>query len=239
MITVPTGGALAPFARVPVRGRVELPLPADPRGAVATAAAVLTAAAVTGGTVLMRNWDDVPAADGRRLRELLAGAGVYVVRSRVGLTATTRATGGEVEALDITLEQFDPLLPFAAVLALRGRGDSRLRGLDSAAGTDLAERLTAFGAEAHSSAGVLTIRPGVPDPAAAPWAEGADLSSSLAGLVLGLLVRGTVITGTDGIDSAAPGFLRSWYALVEADEYLLPGSDLLPHDYLGPRVESH
>lgn len=221
----------APFAEAPVRGRVRLPVSPDGRIRIESAAAVLTAAAVTGGTVLVRNWDDMADPDARQVQALVAETGAYVVRSRAGLTVTTRATGGELAALDAALNPRDPLCPFAVVLALRGDGDSRLRGLDPVRARDLVDRMTGFGIAADLSDGVVTVGPGVPAAAGARWPAGSGLSTGLAGLTLGLIVRGTVIEGCDGLDRAVPGFLDVWRALITADEYLLPGSDLLPGDY--------
>lgn len=170
------------------------------------------------------------------MQALLAEAGSYVVQSRVvqsrvGLTVTTRATGGELVALDTTLNARDPLGPFATVLALRGGGASRFRGLGADPARDLVDRTSGFGVAADLSDGVVTIRPGVPATAGSIWPGGPDLPTGLAGLVLGLIVRGTVIEGWDTIEAAVPGFLDMWSELLDADEYLLPGSDLLPADY--------
>src|SRR5690606_14585522 len=119
-----------------------------------------------------------------------------------------------------------------AVLALRGPGESRIGGLDPAVAHDLAARLTDVGVAVHLSDDSVTIRPGVPAAAGALWPAAPDLSTELAGLVLGLIVPGTVVAGTDRIDAAVPGFLDTWRELLAADEYLLPGSALLPGDYL-------
>jgi len=54
---------------------------------------------------------------------------------------------------------------------------------------------------------------------------------ALTALLVALLQPGVQVVDTTPLD-VFPGFLDRWTTLLEADEYLLPGSALLPSDYV-------
>lgn len=214
----------------PVRGRVRLPPEVTPLFPAALAAATFAAAAVvTGGTVLVR---DLPAGDdplSAAARTVFDRAGGYVVRSADGLTVTTRSTSGELAPLDVDLTSAAALVPLVAGVAAVAGGRSVLRGVDVAAVAPLVGDLRAVGVAASVADGSLLVetaalRPGV-------WI-GDDPALAAAGLVLGLVVDGLEVTGMRELRRVLPGVEREWLRLLVADEYLIPGSAKLPHDYL-------
>lgn len=220
-----------PAADRPVRGRVRVTTTDDPSYPPAFAGAVFaTAAVITGGTVLVRNWptgDEVPAAAARRL---FAATGSYVVRSADGLTVTSRATSGELRAIDVDLSAAPSLVPLAAVLAAAADGRSSLRGVAGRTAAALISNLRAVGVETEVADGTLaverlTLRPG-------RWDGHAGPAVAAAGVLLGLLVPGIEVTGVTELRRVLPGFEHDWLRLLAADEYLIPGSAKLPHEYL-------
>lgn len=220
-----------PAAERPVRGRVRVATTDDPAHPPAFAGAVFaTAAVITGGTVLVRNW---PTGDGElsaAARRLFAATGSYVVRSADGLTVTSRATSGELRAIHIDLSAAPSLVPLAAVMAATADGRSSLRGVAGRTAATLGRNLRAVGVETGFVDGTLTVerlalRPG-------RWDGGAGPAVAAAGVLLGLLVPGLEVAGVTELRQVLPGFEHDWLRLLAADEYLIPGSAKLPHEYL-------
>jgi 3-phosphoshikimate 1-carboxyvinyltransferase len=50
--------------------------------------------------------------------------------------------------------------------------------------------------------------------------------------VLGLVTPGVEVAGWDGVEGADPGITAEWLRMISADEYLVPGSAKLPHEYV-------
>jgi len=222
---------LIPHAEIPVRGRVTLPA-----AAVATAdretlteaalTTVLLAAVLTGGTVLVREPLPLPRPTVRAVGHLIACTGAYVVASRAGLTATSRASSTP-EPLQCRVES--GALPVVAVAAARAEAVSTLIPARRDAARQ-ADRCARLGLRAKASGDGVEITPGF---AATPAVidHGGEPPLVLAALLLGLIRPDTRIIDTTPLTRRLPGFTEAWSALLAADEFLLPGSDLIPEDY--------
>lgn len=210
-----------PCAAIPVRGRV------DPEASEVAVTALLLAGVVTGGTVLVRDPLPLDAGAVRRIRADLARTWAYVVASADGLTATTRSTAGELQPFDATLPV--DVLPLYAVAATRATDECVLTGSDGSA-AQWAPLLSQLGVDVRVAGENLVVTPGL-GPVSGVVDHHGDVRVVLAALLVALLQPGVRIVDTTPLD-VFPGFLDRWAALLGADEYLLPGSALLPSDYV-------
>ncbi|MBB2946570.1 5-enolpyruvylshikimate-3-phosphate synthase [Actinoplanes lutulentus] len=228
----------APAATMPVRARLDV-VAVDSTGAVVEAPTVddaavfLAGAAVTTGTVVLRNWEALaadPAAG--LLRDLLATFGTYVVRSAEGLTCTSRATSGHLDGVDHDLTAAPGLAGIAVVLAALADSPSSLHGVSEAPRVaEVLENVTALGGDATVRAGVVEIVPG--PLRAGAWQSHGDPRLGAFGAVLGLVIPGVRIAG---LSPDAPGlrpFLKAWRWAMTADENILPGTSTGTVPYYG------
>ncbi|WP_433754463.1 hypothetical protein [Nocardia sp. CA-135398] len=224
-----TASVSLPFASIPVRGRISVPLPvrgASCRLAEAALTTVLLAGAVTGGTVLARA--PLPQPIVGRVRCSIAETGAYVVSSAAGLTATSRATGGELATFRCTLPAH--LLALYAVAAARASDECTIT--PSEGGTaDAVAAFVRLGLRARGDGRSVVIEPGFAGGQGILEHDG-DIYTVLAALLIALLRSDTRIVDTVPLDEQIPNFVTRWSALLVADEFLLPGSGLAPSDYL-------
>ncbi|MET3806865.1 5-enolpyruvylshikimate-3-phosphate synthase [Nakamurella sp. UYEF19] len=223
---------LAPVATIPVRGRVTVPAflgrPSAGRVDPADAVVFLAAAAVTTGTVLVRNWPgvvcgtDPVSVTADLARTSLAAMGAYLVRTEEGLTCTSRASSGELTGLEVDLTNGPGLGPTFAVLAALSRTPSVLRGLPTALGERLCTNLLALGGRAVWDRGVLQIDPG--ELRAGVWRSSGDHRMATAAAVIGLRVDGVLIDDIACLRRDLPRFLDAWTYLMAQDAHLLPGT---------------
>jgi hypothetical protein len=155
-----TTSVSVPFASIPVRGRTTVPpcagVASDPL-VEAALTTLLLAGVVTGGTVLARAPLPLPENILRRVRRSIAETGAYVVSSADGLTATSRATGGELAPFRCTVPAHT--LPLYAVAAVRASGTCVLTPSEGSA-ADMAAMATRCGLDAHRDGGSVVIEPG-------------------------------------------------------------------------------
>ncbi|MFQ6395795.1 hypothetical protein ACLMAJ_20305 [Nocardia sp. KC 131] len=227
-----TASVAVPFTPVPVRGRITLPTVLDATGdrcAIEIAlTAMLLAGVVTGGTVLARAPLPVSADVVRRTRHLIAETGAYVVSTASGLTATSRASAGELTPFRCVVPA--ATLPLYAVAAARAPETSVLTPLEAASDESTAACLR-LGLRAADRRGRVHIEPGFDGPPTT-IDHGGDLTVAMSALLLGLLRRGVRISDPTPLDARIPGFAAAWSGLLAADEFLLPGSSLVPSDYI-------
>lgn len=192
---------------------------------VADAAVFLAAAAVTTGTVVIRNWDEIAGAvSAAALREALAAMGTYVVRSAEGLTCTSRSTSGHLTGIDVDLTSHRDLIAPLLVLAALADEPSHLSGLAAHA-----EFVDVLLAELHGLGGLVewdgrsaTIHP---QPLhGGRWEGAGDAAASALGAVLALVVPDMHVAGIALDTESGQAFLSEWRAALEADEHILPGS---------------
>ena len=219
----------APHARIPVRGHLSVPPGPEENLKAADAAVFLAAAAVTTGTVLIENW---PAAGSEELaaRNLFADMGLYVVASPDGLTVTSRSTGGNLQGVEADFSAVPDLAPLAAILAALAETPSSLHGVGPVRAEGIMANLRGVGTTVDFVDSTLRISP-------APlsgdcWPNRGDAHLVLAGMVMALKLPGLRVEGMTSAAERIPGFEALWNQVLNANEYLLPGSRKMPHDYL-------
>jgi len=182
---------------------------------LSNAAPFLALAAVTGGTVTVRDWPARTTQPGDELRTILTAMGCEVAHDTRGLTVTgpDRLVG-----VDLDLHEVGELTPAVAALCALAEGPSHLRGVAHIRGheTDrlsaLATELGALGAEVAERPDGLSITP-------RPLRGGvfhtyADHRMAHAGVVLGLAVDGIRVEDVATTGKTFPDFAATWAALV-------------------------
>ena len=129
---------------------------------LSNAAPFLALAAVTGGSVTVRDWPEQTTQAGDALREILTRMGCEVTRTDAGL----RVTGGDrIRGVDLDLHDVGELTPAVAALCALGHSPSHLRGIAHVRGheTDrlaaLARELGRLGADVTEHPDGLSFRP--------------------------------------------------------------------------------
>jgi len=182
---------------------------------LSNAAPFLALAAVTGGTVVVRDWPTSTTQPGDELRTILGAMGCEVSHDATGLTVTGPDRLGGV---DLDLHDVGELTPAVAALCALAEGPSHLRGVAHIRGheTDrlsaLATELGALGADVTERHDGLSITP-------RPLHGGvfhtyADHRMAHAGVVLGLAVDGIGIEDVATTGKTFPDFAGAWAALV-------------------------
>ncbi len=236
-MTVPPSAAvgavswMTPVARIPVRGRVTALVGMDAMGGVvdpADAVVFLAAAAVTSGTVLVRNWPGVvggadPVSVTADLARLgLASMGTYLVRTDEGLTCTSRASSGELTGVEVDLTGAQGMGPTFAALAALSTSPSALRGLPAELGSRLYANLLALGGRATWDGSVLLIEPAELE--AGIWRSFGERRMVTAAALLGLRVDGVLVDDISCLRKDLPRFQDTWAYLMAQDAHLLPGT---------------
>lgn len=212
----------------PVRARVEVPSTSSGKAEAVVAATFAAAGLITGGTVLVRNWPiGDPAAE--YIADVFAQMQAYVVSSSAGLTVTSRSTSGVLSPVELAVDQHPELVPLLVVLAAHASGRSRLIGADAQVGDGVLGNLSALGGSGVRVDGDLLIDPrsltgGI-------WGAG-GIELALAGAVMALAVPDIEIPDWGIVEQAYPGLTAQWLQMIALDEYLVPGSARLPHEYL-------
>jgi 3-phosphoshikimate 1-carboxyvinyltransferase len=183
---------------------------------LSNAAPFLALAAVSGGTVTVRDWPVGTTQAGDALRDILTAMGCDVQRGDDGLTVTG---SGTLLGLDIDLHDIGELTPAVAALCALAEAPSRLRGVAHIRGheTDrlaaLAAELGRLGAEVTEHPDGLTIGP-------APLHGGvfrtyADHRMAHAGVILGAAVEGVLVEDVATTGKTFPDFAETWSGLVQ------------------------
>jgi 3-phosphoshikimate 1-carboxyvinyltransferase len=178
---------------------------------LSNAAPFLALAAVTGGSVTVRDWPHATTQAGDALRDLLTRAGCAVDLSDTGLTVTG---SGTIAGLDVDLHEVGELTPVVAALCALADGPSYLRGIGHIRGheTDrlsaLATELQGLGADVTEHADGLELRPsrlhgGV-------FHSHADHRMAHAGAVLGAAVEEVLVDDVEATSKTFPGFPQAW-----------------------------
>ncbi|MBB3040792.1 3-phosphoshikimate 1-carboxyvinyltransferase [Nocardioides soli] len=182
---------------------------------LSNAAPFLALAAVSGGSVTVRDWPRSTTQAGDALREILATMGCEVERVEEGL----RVTGsGTLLGIDVDLHDVGELTPAVAALCALAEAPSHLRGIGHIRGheTDriaaLATELSALGAEVTEHADGLSIEP-------APLHGGvfhtyADHRMAHAAVILGAAVDGVLVENVATTGKTFPDFAGTWSGLI-------------------------
>lgn len=225
----------APLATIPVRATVTVPHLGDKEDVavfaptVADAAVFLAAAAVTTGTVVIRNWEQIASEPSATpLREALATMGTYVVRSAEGLTCTSRSTSGHLTGITLDLAAHRDLIAPMLVLAALADDPSELRGLSGhrAYVRALLGELQGLGAlvdgDVDSDGATVRI---FPQPLhGGEWRGAGEPAAAALGAVLALVVPNMRVSGLALDGAEGRRFLGEWRAAMAADEHILPGA---------------
>ena len=182
---------------------------------LSNAAPFLALAAVTGGSVTIRDWPARTTQPGADLREILTAMGCAVELVDTGLRV--RGTG-ELHGVDLDLHDVGELTPAVAALCALADSPSHLRGVAHIRGheTDrlaaLARELGALGADVTEHADGLSLRP-------APLHGGvfrtyADHRMAHAGVIIGAAVDGVLVEDIATTAKTFPDFAGFWGDLV-------------------------
>ncbi|MEP9361585.1 3-phosphoshikimate 1-carboxyvinyltransferase [Nocardioides sp. CN2-186] len=182
---------------------------------LSNAAPFLALAAVSGGTVTVRDWPRSTTQPGDSLRQILTTMGCEVELGDDGL----RVTGsGTLLGIDADLHEVGELTPAIAALCALADGPSHLRGIAHIRGheTDrlaaLATELGALGADVTEHDDGLSFRP-------APLHGGvfhtyADHRMAHAGVILAAAVDGVLVENVATTSKTFPDFAGFWSGLV-------------------------
>jgi 3-phosphoshikimate 1-carboxyvinyltransferase len=178
---------------------------------LSNAAPFLALAAVSAGTVTVRDWPRSTTQAGDALRELLARMGCEVVRTDVGL----RVRGPErLQGIDADLHDVGELTPVVAALCALADSPSHLRGIAHIRGheTDrlaaLAAELTGLGADVTEHPDGLSFRPAALR--GGLFRTYADHRMAHAGVVVGAAVDGVLVEDVATTSKTFPDFAGAW-----------------------------
>jgi len=182
---------------------------------LSNAAPFLALAAVSGGTVTVRDWPRATTQAGDTLREILTTMGFEVTFVDQGLRVTG---GGTLLGIDVDLHDVGELTPAVAALCALADGPSHLRGVGHIRGheTDrlaaLAAELGALGADVTEHADGLSLRP-------APLHGGvfhtyADHRMAHAGVIIGAAVEDVLVENIATTGKTFPDFAGFWSGLI-------------------------
>ena len=182
---------------------------------LSNAAPFVALAAVTGGSVTVRDWPRTTTQAGDALREILTAMGCATTFTDDGL----RVTGsGVLHGVDLDLHDVGELTPAIAALCALADSPSHLRGVGHirAHETDrlaaLATELGDLGADVTEHDDGLSLRP-------APLHGGvfhtyADHRMAHAGVIVGAAVDGVLVENVDTPAKTFPGFAAYWAGLL-------------------------
>jgi 3-phosphoshikimate 1-carboxyvinyltransferase len=181
---------------------------------LSNAAPFLGLAAVSGGTVTVRDWPRRTTQAGDALRGLLEQMGCTVTLADDGLTVTG---SGELEGLDADLHDVGELTPVVAALCALATGPSHLRGIGHIRGheTDrlaaLAAELGGLGADVTEHADGLSFRPATLH--GGTFHTYADHRMAHAGVVVGAAVDGVAVEDVGTTSKTFTDFAPFWASL--------------------------
>jgi 3-phosphoshikimate 1-carboxyvinyltransferase len=182
---------------------------------LSNAAPFLALAAVTGGSVTVRDWPESTTQPGDELRELLARMGCVVERTADGL----RVDGPDrIQGIDADLHDVGELTPVVAALCALAESPSVLRGIAHIRGheTDrlaaLARELGGLGADVAETEDGLAFRPASLH--GGLFHTYADHRMAHAGVVVGAAVDDVLVEDVATTSKTYPGFQDAWSALL-------------------------
>lgn len=186
---------------------------------LSNAAPFLALAAVSGGTVTVRDWPRRTTQAGDALREILTAMGCEVDFVDGPDARGLRVTGsGTLLGIDVDLHDVGELTPAVAALCALAEAPSHLRGIGHIRGheTDrlaaLATELGALGADVTEHPDGLSITP-------APLHGGvfhtyADHRMAHAGVIVGAAVDGVLVENVATTSKTFPDFADFWSGLI-------------------------
>lgn len=186
---------------------------------LSNAAPFLALAAISGGSVTVRDWPVSTTQAGDALRDLLARMGCRVERVADGLRVTG-PTGGHrgLVGIDVDLHDVGELAPAVAALCALASTPSHLRGIAHIRGheTDrlaaLARELGGLGADVVEHPDGLSLRPATL--AGGVFHTYADHRMAHAGVIVGAAVPGVLVENVATTSKTFPDFAGFWSTLL-------------------------
>lgn len=186
---------------------------------LSNAAPFLALAAISGGSVTVRDWPESTTQAGDALRGLLAQLGCRVERVAEGLRVSGPPSGWRgLHGIDVDLHDVGELAPAVAALCALASTPSHLRGIAHIRGheTDrlaaLAKELGGLGADVVEHPDGLSLTP-------APLTGGvfhtyADHRMAHAGVIVGAAVPGVLVENVATTSKTFPDFAGFWSSLL-------------------------
>ncbi|SDE28070.1 3-phosphoshikimate 1-carboxyvinyltransferase [Nocardioides lianchengensis] len=181
---------------------------------LSNAAPFLALAAVSGGTVTVRDWPRATTQAGDALRGILAQMGCEVGFTDAGL----RVTGpDELQGVDLDLHDVGELAPAVAALCALATTPSHLRGIAHIRHHET-DRLAALAKELGGLGADVVERPDGLDLRPAPLGGGlfhtyADHRMAHAGVIVGAAVDGVLVENVATTGKTFPDFAGFWSGL--------------------------
>ena len=178
----------------------------------------LALAAVSGGTITVRDWPATTTQAGDALRDLLARMGCEVEHTAAGLRVTGPAPG-TLQGLDADLHDVGELTPVVAALCALASSPSHLRGVGHIRHheTDrlaaLARELGGLGADVTEHADGLSFRPAALH--GGVFGTYADHRMAHAGVVVGAAVDDVRVEDVGTTAKTFTDFAGAWSALFQ------------------------
>lgn len=182
---------------------------------LSNAAPFLALAAVSGGTVTVRDWPRSTTQAGDALRDILTTMGCEVAFTDEGLQVTG---SGTLLGLDVDLHDVGELTPAVAALCALAEGPSHLRGIGHIRGHET-DRLAALATELGGLGADVTEHPDGLSIAPAPLHGGvfhtyADHRMAHAGVIVGAAVEDVLVENIGTTGKTFPDFARFWSGLI-------------------------
>ncbi len=181
----------------------------------------LAAAAVTGGTVTIKNWPISTTQPGDVIRLILDRMGCHVELNAIGNGHDLSVTGpapGTLKGITMDMSDIGELTPTVAALATLATTESVLTGIAHLRGheTDrlkaLCAEITGIGGNCVELSDGLHITPATLH--GGTWHSYADHRMATAGAIIGLATQGVDVENISTTAKTLPGFEKMWSALV-------------------------
>jgi 3-phosphoshikimate 1-carboxyvinyltransferase len=182
---------------------------------LSNAAPFLALAAVTGGSVTVRDWPRRTTQAGDALRGILELMGCLVELTDEGLRVSG---GGELQGIDVDLHDVGELTPAVAALCTLAASPSHLRGVAHIRGHET-DRLAALAAELGNLGADVTEHPDGLSFRPAPLHGGvfrtyADHRMAHAGVIVGSAVEAVRVENVATTSKTFPDFAGFWTRLL-------------------------
>jgi len=178
----------------------------------------LALAAVSGGTITVRDWPATTTQAGDALRDLLTRMGCEVERTAEGLRVTGPVPG-TLQGLDADLHDVGELTPVVAALCALASSPSHLRGVRHIRNNEtdrlaaLAHELGGLGADVTEHADGLSFRPAALH--GGVFGTYADHRMAHAGVVVGAAVDDVRVEDVGTTAKTFTDFAGAWSALFQ------------------------
>ena len=184
---------------------------------LSNAAPFLALAALSGGSVMVRDWPHSTTQAGDALREILTQMGCTVELTGDGLTVKGN---GALQGVDLDLHDVGELAPAVAALCALAETPSELRGIAHIRGHET-DRLAALATELSGLGASVTERPDGLSLRPAPLHGGvfrtyADHRMAHAAVIIGAAVDGVLVEDVATTSKTFPDFAAYWSGMLSS-----------------------